>query len=83
MQLDERSINRLLSLSDKQLEELIRKIGKESGVDLSTFHITSTDASSIRSALKGFTASDLERANEALNAYQSGKYGKRSPQNKP
>ncbi len=79
MQLDERSINRLLSLNDKQLEELILKIGKESGIDLGTFHISSTDAQSIRSALRGFTSADLERANEALHAYQSGRYGKTNP----
>ncbi|MBR2908146.1 MAG: hypothetical protein IKC26_08935 [Clostridia bacterium] len=83
MQLDERSINRLLSLSDKQLEELIRRIGKESGIDLSTFHITSTDAESIRGALRGFTPADLEKANEALNAYQSGRLGKAKKQNRP
>ena len=72
MQLDERAVNRLLSLNDKQLEELIRRIGTESGIDLSTFRITSTDASSIRSALKSFTSEDLQRANDALNAYKRG-----------
>ena len=73
MQLDEKAINRLLSLSDRQLEELIRSIGNEGGIDLSTFRISSTDAASIRKALRGFTESDLERANAALRAYQSGK----------
>lgn len=75
MQLDEKSVRRLLSLSDKQLEELIRKIGAESGVDLSAFHITSTDAASIRAALSSFSEADLQRANEALTAYQNGKHG--------
>ena len=70
MQFDERAINRLLSLNDKQLEELIRRIGDQSGIDLSSFHITATDASSIRSALRGFTEADLKRASEALNAYK-------------
>lgn len=73
MQLDEKSIRRLLSLSDKQLEDLIRRIGTESGVDLSSFHISSTDAASIRKALSSFTESDLKRANEELNAYKNGK----------
>lgn len=73
MQLDERAVNRLLSLNDKQLEDLIRKIGDQSGIDLSSFHITSTDASSIRNALRSFTPADLERANEALSTYQSAK----------
>ena len=70
MQLDERSLKRILSLNDKQLEELIRTIGNESGIDLSTFHITATDAASIRKALSSFTESDLKRANEELIAYQ-------------
>lgn len=76
MQFDEKAIHRLLSLSDRQLEDLIRTIGSESGVDLSTFRITSTDAASIRAALRGFTESDLERANAELNAYRSGKRGR-------
>lgn len=73
MQLDEKAIRRLLSLSDAQLEALIRSIGQESGIDLSTFRITSTDAASIRHALSNFSKDDLTRANEALNAYKNGK----------
>ena len=76
MQLDEKAIRRLLSLSDRQLEDLIRTIGSESGIDLSSFRITSTDAASIRRALSGFTEEDLRRASAELNAYQSGKRGK-------
>ncbi len=79
MQLDERAVNRLLSLNDKQLEELIRRIGTESGIDLGAFHITSTDADSIRTALRSFTPDDLERANEALNAYRSGRQSRKRP----
>ena len=78
MQLDERSVRRLLSMSDSQLEELIRKIGTESGIDLSTFRISSTDAASIRKALGSFTESDLKRANEELAAYRNGRRGKGS-----
>ena len=61
MQLDQKNLDRLLSLSDRQLEDMIKKIGKDGGVDLSTFHITSTDAQSIRRALRSFT--DADRAN--------------------
>ena len=73
MQLDEKAIRRLLSLSDAQLVSLIRSIGQESGIDLGSFRITSTDAASIRHALANFSKDDLCRANEALNAYKNGK----------
>lgn len=73
MQFDEKAVRRLLSLSDAQLEALVRTIGKENGIDLSSFRITSTDAASIRQALSSFSEQDLERANEALNAYKNGK----------
>lgn len=76
MQFDEKAIRRLLSLSDRQLEDLIRTIGSESGIDLSSFHIGATDAASIRHALRSFTAEDLRRASAELNAYQSGKRSK-------
>lgn len=73
MQLDQRNVERLLSLSDRQLEDMIKKIGKEGGVDLSAFRITSTDAESIRRALRSFTSADIDRANAALSAYQNAK----------
>jgi hypothetical protein len=73
MQLDQKNLDRLLSLSDRQLEDMIKKIGKDGGVDLSTFHITSTDAQSIRRALRSFTDADIERANAALAAYRNDK----------
>ena len=75
MQFDEKAIRRLMSLSDRQLEDLIRTIGGENGIDLSSFHITETDAASIRKALSSFTESDLRRASEELAAYKSGKRG--------
>ena len=73
MQLDQKNLDRLLSLSDRQLEDMIKKIGKDGGVDLATFHITSTDAQSIRRALRSFTNADIERANAALAAYRNDK----------
>ena len=73
MQLDRKNLDRLLSLSDRQLEDMIKKIGKEGGVDLSAFRITSTDAESIRRALRSFTNEDINRANAALSAYRNTK----------
>ena len=77
MQLDRKNLDRLLSLSDRPLEDMIKKIGKEGGVDLSTFHITSADAQSIRHALRSFTDADIARANATLSAYRNGKHGGR------
>ena len=77
MQFDEKAVKRLLSLSDRQLEDLIRTVGSENGIDLSSFRITSTDAASIRSALSSFSESDFLRATAELNAFQNGKRGKK------
>ena len=75
MNFDEKAVKRLLSLSDAQLENLIRTIGVENGIDLSSFHITSTDAASIRTALSGLTESDIQRESAELSAYKTGKHG--------
>lgn len=66
MQLDRNAINRILSLNDEQLKTLIRSLADNTGLDLSSFHISESDVDSIRRALSGATDADLERAAEQL-----------------
>ena len=51
MQLDKKTLQKLLSLSDEQLTAVIRSLAESSGLDLSEFNIRPDDINSIRSAL--------------------------------
>ncbi len=70
MKLDKRAIDRLLSLNDAQLLEVIRRLSQEQGLDLSAFSMTPDNAASIRAALALATSEDLARANEQLKQLQ-------------
>ncbi|MBR3966911.1 MAG: hypothetical protein IKK94_00925 [Clostridia bacterium] len=70
MKLDKKALDRLLSMNDSQLTRMIEKAASESGLDLSTFGITSNDISSVRKALSGATDEDIKKANEALEQYK-------------
>ena len=58
MQLDRKSLNRLLMLSDRQLQAVIDKLTKEYGLDLSGFQVRPGDMESLRRAIR--TAGDEE-----------------------
>ena len=58
MQLDRKALNRLLALSDSQLQTVIDKLAQEYGLDLSRFQVRPGDMDSLRRALKN--ASDTE-----------------------
>lgn len=70
MKLDKKALDRLLSMNDSQLARMIEKAASESGLDLGTFGITSSDISSVRKALSGATEEDIKKANEALEQYK-------------
>lgn len=73
MQLDKKTLQKLLSLSDEQLTAVIRSLAESSGLDLSEFNIRPDDINSIRSALSGATNEDLARAAEQLRSYRRNK----------
>lgn len=58
MQLDRKALNRLLSLSDSQLQTVIDKLAAEYGLDLRRFQVHQGDMESLRRALRN--ASDAE-----------------------
>ena len=59
MQLDRKSLNRLLALNDRQLQAIIEKLASEYGLDLSRFQVRPGDMESLRNAIRNASDSDL------------------------
>ncbi|MBR2387211.1 MAG: hypothetical protein IKB02_00420 [Clostridia bacterium] len=59
MQIDRKSLEKLLTLNDRQLASVIKRIAGEGGVDLSAFNVNPADLESVRRALRGATDEDL------------------------
>ena len=59
MQLDRKSLNRLLMLSDRQLQSVIDRISRDYGLDLSKFQVKSGDMESLRAAIRATTDAEL------------------------
>ena len=70
MQLDKKTLNMLLALNDAQLTNVIRTISEKSGLDLSSFNITSNDVKSIRRALENASDEDIKSAQESINNFK-------------
>ena len=68
MEINRDSINRLLSLNDRQLKSIIQNLARESGIDPSQFNIDTGSISSIRQALSGASDDDLRRVAEQYEA---------------
>ena len=64
MQIDRESLDKLLSLNDRQLKHFITKLAADSGIDPATFNIDLRDVQSIRTALSGATDADLAQIAE-------------------
>ena len=58
MQIDRKTLDRLLSLNDRQLQAVIDKLVSEYGLDLSGFRVRPGDMEALRRAIRG--ASDEE-----------------------
>ena len=71
MQLDKNTLNMLLSLNDAQLVNIIKTISEKSGLDLSSFNISTNDVKSIRYALENASDEDIIRARESINNYKN------------
>ena len=70
MQLDRDSLNKLLSLNDRQLSAVIGRLASENGIDLSAFSIDPKDIQALRSALQSATDADLERVRQQYEDYR-------------
>ncbi len=61
MQLDKKSLDRLLTLSDDQLRMVLRGLLKEYGVDPSAVPLEQFDMGKLRAVLSGATEADIQR----------------------
>lgn len=64
MQIDRASLEKLLTLNDRQLKLVINKLAADSGIDPREFNINTQDIESIRRALSSASDSDLARIAE-------------------
>ncbi|MBE6530548.1 MAG: hypothetical protein E7679_00455 [Ruminococcaceae bacterium] len=64
MQIDRQSLERLLTLNDRQLKAVITKLAADSGIDPASFNMNTSDVDSIRRALSSASDADLSRIAE-------------------
>lgn len=64
MQLDRKTINRLLTLEDDQLRAFIRNLAERQGLDLSAFQLSVNDIAGIRRVLSEADDDTLRRIAE-------------------
>lgn len=73
MQIDRASLEKLLTLNDRQLKMIITRLAAESGIDPAEFNLDLCDVSALRKALSSASDADLARIAEAYE-----RKGKRS-----
>jgi len=64
VQLDRKTLNKLLALNDRQLQAVIDKLAAEYGLDLSLFQVRPNDMAGLRNALRNASDSDLLKIGE-------------------
>ncbi len=72
MQINRENLDKLLSLNDRQLKNMIARIATQSGIDPADYNIDTNSIESIRSVLGSATDADLQRIAEQ---YENGKRG--------
>ena len=72
MTLDRNAVDKLLSLNDRQLALVIKKLTAEAGIDPTMLQINTSNIAAIRAALSVATDEDLQRATEQLAKWQNG-----------
>ena len=70
MQIDRRSLEKLLTLNDRQLGLVITKLLAESGIDPASFNIDPKDMASVRRALSTASDDDLRRVTAQYEDYK-------------
>lgn len=72
MQINRKTLDGLLTLSDRQLMALIGNLAQNSGVDLSEFHVDTSDVQSVRRALSSVSDEDIQRIVEQYKRAHGG-----------
>lgn len=75
MQLDKKTLDRLLDLSDGQLRVLLKRLLTEYGVDPAAVPLEQMDIGKLRDALRGTTDTDIARFLQLMQASGLGKGG--------
>ena len=70
MQIDQKMLNRLLSLDDEHLSELIRSVATEAGIDPALIGLNSKNIADIRQALGSASDQNLQQNNEIYQIYR-------------
>ncbi len=78
MQLDKRMLDRLLTMNDEQLAELIRGIAHDAGIDPAQLGLNPDNVQSIRQALGSASDADIQAMNAVYNDYKQQRRQNRS-----
>ena len=70
MQIDQKTLQRLLSLDDRKLSMLLQRVSQESGISPDALGAHPDDIASIRAALGSATEEDLKRLNTLFDTYR-------------
>ena len=70
MQIDRASLEKLLSLNDRQFSSVITRLITQSGIDPAQFHLDPKDIQGLRQALSGASDEDLQRIADQYEANQ-------------
>ncbi len=70
MQIDRKSLEKLLTLNDRQLGLVIKKLASESGIDPAALNINPNDIASVRRALSGATDEDIRKITQQYEDYK-------------
>ncbi len=78
MQLDKKTLDRLLNLSDEQIRVLLRRLLAEYGVNPAAVPLEQMNIGKLREALRGTTDTDIARFLQLVQAAGLGKGGDRA-----
>lgn len=70
MQIDQKMLNRLLTMNDEQLGNLIQEIAKEAGIDPTALGLNPQNIADVRRALGNATDTDLQNLNTVYEEYR-------------
>lgn len=70
MQIDQKTLNRVLAMNDEQLAALIGKIASESGINPAQLGLNPNNINDIRAALGSATDTDLVQLNAVYESYR-------------
>ena len=70
MQIDQKTLNRLLSMNDERLAAVIQKIAADAGIDPALLGLDTSNIEKIRQALGSATQSDLDQLGAIYDTYR-------------